>query len=284
MRVTPLAAMLLVSLTFASPALAADAAEIAFWESVRDSKDAGELRAYLERYPNGDFAVLARRRLAALDKPPAASAPQLQTSPPPKMAPVAGTPHKLQVGDSWTYRLSYPRLRGQWGQPDRPSTLQVVTLSALEGNRIVDAVAVDGGSSLSVTHEPTPTLLPQGTSIFSPYLPALEKLPGSKWFRSVVNSEPNCARRFICDAKARATGSEPVQVPAGSFLATKVIVEEEWRGGSVAAPRFTGGRILTVWYAPEIGRAIKYQSRMTVGDVTPVEANFDLELVSYKLK
>ena len=40
-----------------------DPAEIAFWESVRASDDDGEYRIYLERYPEGAFAELARARL-----------------------------------------------------------------------------------------------------------------------------------------------------------------------------------------------------------------------------
>ncbi len=41
-------------------------AEITYWESVRDSKTPAELEAYLEAYPNGAFAPLARIRLKAL--------------------------------------------------------------------------------------------------------------------------------------------------------------------------------------------------------------------------
>lgn len=40
--------------------------EVAFWESVRDTKNPVELQAYLDQYPNGVFASLARTRLAAL--------------------------------------------------------------------------------------------------------------------------------------------------------------------------------------------------------------------------
>jgi len=40
-------------------------AEILFWESVRDSADPAALAAYLQRWPEGHFAPLARLRLAA---------------------------------------------------------------------------------------------------------------------------------------------------------------------------------------------------------------------------
>jgi adenylate cyclase len=44
------------------------AVELAFWESIRESEKAGDVQAYLERYPDGTFAVLARSRLADLRK------------------------------------------------------------------------------------------------------------------------------------------------------------------------------------------------------------------------
>ena len=41
--------------------------ELLFWESVKDSENPAELRAYLDRYPEGAFAVLARARLERLE-------------------------------------------------------------------------------------------------------------------------------------------------------------------------------------------------------------------------
>jgi adenylate cyclase len=64
-----------------APAIAEDAAptsgatvvdpmaiELAFWESIKESEKAGDFQAYLERYPEGTFAVLARSRAADLRK------------------------------------------------------------------------------------------------------------------------------------------------------------------------------------------------------------------------
>ncbi len=67
-------------------------AEIEFWRSIRDSTNPAELKAYLDRYPNGDFAPLARVRMEQLakasgpDKAPAAGA---VAAPPPLPAPPA---------------------------------------------------------------------------------------------------------------------------------------------------------------------------------------------------
>jgi TPR repeat protein len=64
-------AALIIGLSFiAAPALAQQpqpkSPEVAFWESVRDSKDANEIEAYLKAYPNGQFVPLARIRLNKL--------------------------------------------------------------------------------------------------------------------------------------------------------------------------------------------------------------------------
>jgi hypothetical protein len=43
------------------------ATEIAFWDSVKNSTNANDFRAYLKKYPNGEFAELANNRLAPLE-------------------------------------------------------------------------------------------------------------------------------------------------------------------------------------------------------------------------
>jgi adenylate cyclase len=45
----------------------AEALDLAFWNSVKDSNRREELEAYLERHPNGHFAGLARARLSSPD-------------------------------------------------------------------------------------------------------------------------------------------------------------------------------------------------------------------------
>jgi adenylate cyclase len=46
---------------------AADALDLAFWNSVKDSDRREELQAYLDQHPNGHFAGLARARLSSTD-------------------------------------------------------------------------------------------------------------------------------------------------------------------------------------------------------------------------
>ncbi|HAJ45145.1 MAG TPA: hypothetical protein DCL54_01005, partial [Alphaproteobacteria bacterium] len=48
--------------------------ELSFWESIKTSKNKADFEAYLKKYPNGEYAGLARNRIAELTaKPPAPS-------------------------------------------------------------------------------------------------------------------------------------------------------------------------------------------------------------------
>lgn len=46
----------------ASSSVDAAAIEMSFWDSIKNSNDPSDFRAYLDRFPNGTFAALARRR------------------------------------------------------------------------------------------------------------------------------------------------------------------------------------------------------------------------------
>jgi len=269
--------------------------EIAFWESVRDSKNPEELQAYLNQYPNGNFTVLAKARLAALgENSTAKRAPRSQAAPasPPagSYAPgsVAAATRLPQVGDSWAYKLSYPRLRGQWGQPTRAPASHVIKVGAVADGKIVDQLSIDGGTIAETTHASGSYLGPQGVSVYSPYLISLQDLPATGSLGEIAILDAPCRATYRCRAAGRIAGREQVSVPAGQFSATKIIVEESWQPTSTSAgfatAQMNGGRTITIWYVPQIKRAVKFSSRLTVGDIPPVESHFDLELVGYQVK
>lgn len=79
----------------------ADLIELAFWESIRTSTSAADFRAYLETFPNGRFASLARLRA---NPPPPATA-----SRPSVPAFDFGTYHALVIGNDAYMKL--PRLQ-----------------------------------------------------------------------------------------------------------------------------------------------------------------------------
>lgn len=48
--------------TLAAPSVDPVALEMSFWDSIKNSKDPSDFRAYLDRFPNGTFGALARTR------------------------------------------------------------------------------------------------------------------------------------------------------------------------------------------------------------------------------
>ncbi len=70
--------------------------ETVFWESIRDSDDPADFQAYLDRYPDGEFASLARNRLAALTPPPVAAVMPAPPPPAPTPAPAPEPPSTLK--------------------------------------------------------------------------------------------------------------------------------------------------------------------------------------------
>jgi formylglycine-generating enzyme required for sulfatase activity len=70
--------------------------ELAFWESIKNSSFASDYEAYLEAYPKGRFAGLARARIerlrAAAAKSEAPPAPKAAPAPPPRRAQPAPPP------------------------------------------------------------------------------------------------------------------------------------------------------------------------------------------------
>lgn len=74
------------------------AVQLSLWESVRTSQDPADFEDYLKQYPDGKFAAIARRRLAALKtaslkerEPVATPAPESER-PPGKAAPLTAPP------------------------------------------------------------------------------------------------------------------------------------------------------------------------------------------------
>jgi hypothetical protein len=114
-------------------------------------------------------------------------------------------------------------------------------------------------------------------------------LPTAGSLGTITILDTPCGSPYRCRATGRVVGTEKISVPAGQFLATKILIEESWQPISsstigIQTAQMNGGRTLTIWYAPEVKRAVKFASRHTVGDVPPVETQFDLELVSYQVK
>ena len=75
------------------------AVEREFWASVKDSADPSDVRAYLDRYPTGQYAVLARNRLKRMEGAEANTTGRTETSDPTPVA-AAGSSAVASVAPS----------------------------------------------------------------------------------------------------------------------------------------------------------------------------------------
>ena len=243
-------------------------AEMVFWESIRSSNDPADYRAYLEQYPQGRFATLARNRLAGLTpKPAAAPVPETKSSP---------APGALAVGDTWTYRVTR---RGA------QATTHDVKVISVADNGVVEEVHGDGPARRA-EHRPGAYLMPSGDlTIFAPYLAALQPSAATPGLQLRVDNHDSrtCNAGWSCSLRARVIGRDRVLVPAGSFDATRVEITQSWISPSQTNDRGEMvSRTLSVWYVPEVRRAVKFQSRG--GESRFVDTQYEIELTGFQLK
>jgi uncharacterized caspase-like protein len=77
-----------------APSVSPDAADIAFWNSIKDETEPAVFEAYLRQFPSGRFTELARYKIASQSKPRANQTPQVAvvTPPPPAASASTGKP------------------------------------------------------------------------------------------------------------------------------------------------------------------------------------------------
>src|SRR3981081_2994669 len=76
------------------PLRAADPVELGFWDTIKGSDNPADFKAYLDSYPDGPFAVIARARLEQIEataapRPPAPAPPPAAPQPPAASQPAA---------------------------------------------------------------------------------------------------------------------------------------------------------------------------------------------------
>jgi serine/threonine-protein kinase len=195
-----------------------------------------------------------------------------------KAAASARKPWLPAVGDRWVYESK------DSDHPERRGQLTVVAKS-VTGNSVTEEVTRPNGQTFEATHRPFPVLVgtnAPGVANFSPYLPAFQELrPGLRWDNIEFLRLFRCDESsFTCKVSGRVAGREKVSVQAGTFDATKVVLELVSRGSNGG-----GGTAHTVvvelsyWYAEAANRYVKYQLRSDSSLFS--QPRMDMELLSY---
>jgi caspase domain-containing protein len=213
-----------------------------------------------------------------VDAPRKEGAPAIASLAPSGPASALRTPSLPRQGDTFTYELIQPDRR------DRRQSIYTVTVKAVTRDVVLEQVAVTGNPPIEWAHTGGPYVVNLGVSVFSPYLSAFGRVGPETRLGSAANLDHStCQTGWTCRVQATIAGRERIRIPAGTFDTVRVRIEQSWSGGTLFWSSL-GGRTLTVWYAPEINRALKYQNREWSSRGDGVTGNFDLELTSYQLK
>ncbi|HRD76171.1 MAG TPA: caspase family protein [Hyphomicrobiaceae bacterium] len=168
----------------------ARASEIAFWNSVKDSADAAILKTYLDRYPNGDFASLAR---ALIEKANRTRPDPLPASPAPSMASLLA-PQPAAIATSAIPIVAAEAKRGL-------DITRRGILIDVAGDQVVAQTAVDADGAVGRV---TVTALSRGFK--------------STWFIfALVNSSSEDQTFEISADKVRAATGAPLEAIAAVF-------------------------------------------------------------------
>ena len=245
------------------PAAAPVDQELVFWESIKNSTNPEDYKAYLAQYPKGTFAALAKGRASA--KPAVAQVASV--------APTAVAQPKSRlpkVGDTWKYVYKDP-----FKNETRDIDVEVVGVSEA-GILDMDNIRTYGNGTRA--YGPQAELeMAQGLWLFSPYLQVFDAAkPGARWDDLWARNDGYCRTRPSCTYSARVTGTDRVKTPAGTFDAVTVVIDFHVQTGGLRMARRA-----TFWYAESAKRVVKSTVRTVQGSTWAPD--YELELVSYKL-
>lgn len=240
--------------------------ELAFWDSIRNSRDAGDYAAYLEQYPSGRFAALARSRLRSLGSTPASAAtpPQAALVPPAAAPGPAGGTGTVASADppgqwpTWTYRYVDKSVPSS----DRRLAQRLVEVGA---DRIREQLQEPGTERPSETVFPAALVL-QFSGDFGRMTPVLK---ADENF-STCNRGRLIMQGLALATDCRAQAHEKVVVPAGEFDGQRIEITADPVVGGAATRR---PLLLTVraWYDIRSRRLLKQELRITTNNAVTQE-------------
>lgn len=218
------------------------------WDKIKDSQNASDFYAFLNKFPNGLISEVAQAQLERLQKA--------------KIVTVANKDGVTQVAGSSRFRLGDMQemvLRdGYSGQEVQRIKTKVINVAA-------DRVELDNGTVFT----------PEGATIKSRLiadlspprfdLPAGDYVIGKKWAFRSIQTTPQGAK-FWTEGDVKILALEDVTVPAGTFKAYKLELISMNQNGTRTK--------LVRWYQPDWGSAIK-----VLLEVRPRNGNPTLEIL-----
>ncbi len=167
----------------------------------------------------------------------------------------------VKVGDTWIYN----RMDGWRGELDYVSLNKVKEVGA--NGIIMESTDLDGRNPSKIQRTRDFNLVrieaPRFVQTASPFYPsyAFPLQPGKTW-RGIVdlNTTRQPGQTGRADLEGRVVGWESVTVPAGNFTALKIELKGRYLGSSIVdGYSFSGWIEDTLWYAPEVRNAVRYE-------------------------
>jgi len=144
------------------------------------------------------------------------------------------------------------------------------TATRVDGDRVVLKLAGDGVSTDMVVEGDR---VANGISIVDGQ--SLRFEPASKWVDYPMqpgttwqDNKKVLGETFTAQSNGtwKAAGRERVKVPAGEYLALKVVMKESFRGRTKSGEGFSGSGTLSYWLASDLGCPVKMQYRNSFGE------------------
>ncbi len=231
------------------------AVEAALWDAVKNSSTPIELRAYLNRYPQGQFAAPARARLEQLLPATAQTAAAVN--------PATQSPRvNYRVGDSWTFAVDNLLTNKQSSYTHR------ITSVAANGDGLINEGAVVYSATAQAKYirsEDRERFYSDGFRSTPSQLRIGFKEPVS--YEIITKNKDGRDDKFIAAGTIEVAAQEKVSTPAGEFMA--------WRIKRITRGTLANGdaHLLdhTYWYAPEIKRLVAQDTtdtNLTTGKIT----------------
>ena len=167
--------------------------ELEFWQSVKDSTDAADYEAYLEAYPDGKFAPLARSRLERYKK----SAPQ-KPKPQPPAPVITKMDAEYEVTDSANIRQAPSVEAARIGKLKPGSTVHVTgRLSDNKWYQVKSATGITGFVSTDLLRKPAPKPKPAPEPKRKPAAPAVAPAAVKAGEIETIRDCPTCPEMLV---------------------------------------------------------------------------------------
>lgn len=204
------------------------------------------------------------------------------------------TARELRIGDSWTYRLREIRFNKslaivthEISGGDAGGIRESVRLGERKAGADAEATAAASQRRLALEPRIFEQQVDRDARLFefAPFMTGfLELQPGVTWAKISGAASPDADWRF----HGKVVGRERVSVPAGSFDAIRVDLEGNLdiafpTTRNVASETNPSFQTYSVWFVPEVGRAVKYVRR-TFNRARVLLDHEQYELVSSQLK